>query len=196
MAGYKAADGIYINATLINTQADLPEGQRDKFSQSNGGKGAANKAVLDSMFQHEDNLVGNLAEAQMDIIVNNFKDLDLEMGPNENPDFLGGVRLDYQDGMTEFGPDGSVNDKPNELGPNLHVPAVDTFLPSTGRDVQVSPELLENEDERGGYGFKIDRNTRQTSVREELGTYFKRFYNEPDSSPQLGEFVDTDDLSY
>ena len=191
MAGYKAANGEFVNATLINTQADR---QREKFKLSNGEKGAADLETLNKMFQHKDNLVGEAAQAQFDTIVNNFKDLDgaFQDDPGANPDFPQGVEMDYRSGMSSPNLD-ALSDNPNNLGPNIHVPNENTFDPTQQRQRVDVPERSSD----GGYGFKIDRNTRSTDPADadRIGTYFKRFYNE-EAAPTKGEFVDSDDVSY
>lgn len=191
MAGYTAPNDQFVNATLINTQANR---QREKFKLRNNNKGAADLDILKSVFKHPHNLVGEDAEAQFSEIVNNFKaiDQDLQLEPGANPDFPQGVDLDYRSGMSAPSLD-QLSDKPNELGPNVHVPNENTFSPVAPRErVEVIPNTSD-----GGYGFKIDRNSRSTnpSDADTLGTYFKRHYNFENTgdvaAPIKGEFVDS-----
>lgn len=200
MAGYKTAGAEFVNATLINTQADR---QRAKFEENFNGKGSSNQARLSAIFSHDDNLVGARAEEKFQQIVSDFADLDNNSGgdPGANPDFPNGVALNYKDGFTEQSLDGA-DDNPNKLGPNTSVPSENTFDPGTIRQPQ-DPVNLPNanveESQLGGFGFKIDRNTRTNGSPEVLGSYFSKFYDSGETQtaqPTLGEFVDSDSLSY
>ena len=192
MAGYKTAGSNFVNATLINNQADR---QRFEFSQALGTQlGASNQSHLSSIFTHKDNLVGAEAVSQMDKIINSFKEADNKVGGG-NPDFPNGVNTDYSNGLTA--PNLDQLDLPNEFGPNIILPSgadVDVFDPNTKRDVRAG-SIVPIKEDGAGFGNKIDRNNRsiKASDKETLGTYFKRFYDNTDattiSKPTLGQFA-------
>ena len=186
MAGYKTAGSDFVNATLINNQAQK---QRSEF----GSKFSSDQAHLEAIFTHGFNPQGKNAVTAMNEIIKNFKEADYKIG-GDNPDFPNGVFTDYRDGFKNPNMK-ELKDKPNKFGPNIALPSEDVFDPATERS-DTRSSIVPIKEDGAGFGYKIDRNDRPTTgekAAETLGTYFKRFYDSTDateiSKPTLGEFA-------
>jgi hypothetical protein len=194
MAGYKAPDDQFINATAKNDQITK---QRDAYTSrpQNSEKTLGIGADTSKTF------TGFNADNVIAASFNTMKSLDKETNSSPdsygNPDFTGTVSMKNEDSLTMYDKVSEAEDKPGIKGPNLAPPDLDKLIEGAveaGSSETIGEEHVKNR----GFGWRDDRNNPGTE-RSTIGKYFSKHYtyseNDRSSYSVFGESKNSEDNS-
>ncbi len=194
MAGYKAPDDQFINATTKNDQIQK---QRDAYTSrpQNAVKIlgiGADTSITFPGFNADEILAASFNEVKkLDDLSNDSPD------SYGNPDWSGTVNMNNVDALTMYDKVEEAEDKPGLKGPNLAPPDLDKLIEGAieaGSSETIGEDFVKNR----GFGWRDDRNNPGTE-RATIGKYFSKHYsyseNPRSSLTVFGESKNTEDNS-